>query len=201
MKQIKQEDRQITLSRLKIEILPVTIIGTSPLIFHRWDEKSKQMILDKQMKKAAKGRAVRDPQSDYQATYYRDSDGDIAVPVLMIKNALVSAVRNVEGLTMTLVRGALFCKGDSQGFAKVKYTSERMREDMVRVGMGTADIRFRGEVDGWSVSFLIEYNPTVISAEQVLSLLDLAGFSVGIGEWRPEKNGDYGRFKVLTVKE
>ena len=73
-----------------------------------------------------------------------------------------------------------------------------MREDMVRVGMGTADIRFRGEVSDWSIDFIIEYNPTVISCEQILGLLDLAGFSVGIGEWRPQRSGDYGRFKILT---
>jgi len=76
--------------------------------------------------------------------------------------------------------------------------TKRMREDMVRVGMGTADIRFRGEVSDWSIDFIIEYNPTVISCEQILGLLDLAGFSVGIGEWRPQRSGDYGRFKILT---
>jgi len=121
MKKIEQQERTVTLSRLKIEILPVTIVGISPLIFHRWDEKSKRMILDKQLKKAVKGRAVRDPQADYEASFYKDKDGDIAIPVLMIKNAIVSAVRNVEGLTMTLVKGALFCRGDADGFAKVKY--------------------------------------------------------------------------------
>ena len=199
MKKIDTEERKIELRRLVPGTIRVTIEGTSPLIFHRWSEKAKQMILDKQMKKAAKGREARDPQADYEASFYRDKDGDIALPVLMIKNAIVSAVRNVEGLTMTLIKGALFCYGDNDGFAKVKFGEKNMREDMVRVGMGTADIRFRGEVKDWSVTFDIIFNPTVVSEEQILSLLDLAGFSVGIGEWRPQRSGDYGRFRVKEV--
>lgn len=199
MKKPNIEERTIELKRLTPARLRVTIEGTSPLIFHKWSEKAKQMILDKQMKKAAKGRGVRDPQADYEASFYRDRDGDIALPVLMIKNAIVSAVRNVEGLTMTLIKGALFCRGDIDGYAKVKFGEKNMREDMVRVGMGTADIRFRGEVKDWSITFDIVYNPTVISEEQILSLLDLAGFSVGVGEWRPQKSGDYGTFKVKDV--
>jgi hypothetical protein len=27
-------------------------------------------------------------------------------------------------------------------------------------------------------------------------MIERAGFGVGIGEWRPEKDGDYGRFRV-----
>jgi hypothetical protein len=42
----------------------------------------------------------------------------------------------------------------------------------------------------------IKFNTSAISAEQVANLLNVAGFGVGIGEWRPERNGSYGRFHV-----
>jgi hypothetical protein len=38
-----------------------------------------------------------------------------------------------------------------------------MREDMVRVGMGTADIRYRGEYRTWRVKLQIRYNANMIS--------------------------------------
>jgi hypothetical protein len=75
------------------------------------------------------------------------------------------------------------------------------REDMVRVGMGTADIRYRGEFKNWSTTFTIRYNASVLSAEQIVNLFNAAGFGVGIGEWRPQKSGSYGRFHVATGAE
>jgi hypothetical protein len=70
------------------------------------------------------------------------------------------------------------------------------REDMVRIGMGTADIRYRGEFDPWSVNVPIIYNAGVLSAEQIMHLFRIAGFAIGVGEWRPQKDGSYGMFRV-----
>jgi hypothetical protein len=76
-----------------------------------------------------------------------------------------------------------------------------MREDMVRVGMGTADIRYRGEFKQWFTTIAVKYNANVMSAEQILNLMQTAGFAVGVGEWRPERDGQFGRFHVATAKE
>ena len=32
--------------------------------------------------------------------------------------------------------------------------------------------------------------------EQIAMLISNAGFSVGVGEWRPEKGGDFGTFAI-----
>src|SRR3546814_7461476 len=77
----------------------------------------------------------------------------------------------------------------------------RPREDMVRVGMGTADIRYRPEFPEWSILAAIKFNASVISAEQIANLLSTAGFAIGIGEWRPERNGQFGRFHVASSEE
>ena len=37
-----------------------------------------------------------------------------------------------------------------------------------------------------------------MSEGQVVNLLSLGGFSVGGCEWRPEKDGDKGRFTVVS---
>jgi hypothetical protein len=47
----------------------------------------------------------------------------------------------------------------------------------------------------------VTFNAGKFSAEQVLNLLQYAGFSCGLGEWRPEKNGDSGTFEVDKVSE
>lgn len=76
-----------------------------------------------------------------------------------------------------------------------------MREDTVRVGMGTADLRFRAEFERWAAVLRIQHNANVISAAQVANLIQAGGFGVGIGDWRPERDGVNGRFHVGTADE
>ena len=45
---------------------------------------------------------------------------------------------------------------------------------------------------------MIDYNASVITIEQLINLIEIPGYSVGLCEWRPEKNGPYGRFRVAT---
>lgn len=113
---------------------------------------------------------------------------------------MVNAARNIEGVTMTILRGAIFVEGDDDGLIPVSFASERMREDMVRLGgiSNPADIRYRGELTGWSMKFKVRFNADVIPAAMVVNLLNTAGFACGLGEWRPERNGDKGTFKVVT---
>ena len=84
--------------------------------------------------------------------------------------------------------------------AEINGTPE-MREDMVRIGMGTADIRYRGEFKNWSTILTIRYNERAMSLEQIINLFNIGGFSCGVGEWRPSKDGSYGMFHVATQNE
>ena len=179
-----------------IRKLEIMIVGTRPLIFNKFSEKAKKQMRDKQLKKPSKGRKKRDAKQEYKESYYRNSKGKIAFPALCIKQSMVGAARFIDDLPMTILRGAVFVEGDDDGLIKVDYKSEGMREDMVRLARGTSDFRYRGEVKGWSMNFVIKFNANILSAEQVLHLLQTAGFSQGIGEWRPERSGDYGTFKV-----
>jgi hypothetical protein len=113
-----------------------------------------------------------------------------------VKSAMISACRFAD-MKMTIARGAFHI--DTEMLEVIG--EPRPREDMVRVGMGTADIRYRPEFPTWRIPATLRFNADVISAEQLANLLNVAGFGVGIGEWRPEKNGQYGRFHVATEGE
>ena len=73
----------------------------------------------------------------------------------------------------------------------------RRRQDMVRVGNGKADIRFRPEFMPWSATIPVTFNRLVMSADKVYNLLATAGYGVGIGEMRPERGGNQGTFRVV----
>lgn len=56
--------------------------------------------------------------------------------------------------------------------------------------------RFRGAFINWSMNLSIEYNPDLITPEQIRNLVDTSGFTVGIGDFRPGVGGSYGTFQV-----
>lgn len=213
-----------------IQLMKVRIKGTTPIIFNKWSQKAIQMIEEKQQKKATanKKHDTRDPEKEYQGSFYRDAEGYIAFPANCVKQAVVGSSRNIQGLTMTLLRGAVFFMGDGDGYVRllvkgkpIKASNQlikeglpeyetgvmavdkhnpdiAMRRDMVRLaGFGSpADIRYRGQVSNWEMEFIVKLNADVLSPEQVLNLLQIAGFSSGLGEWRAERNGDSGSFEV-----
>jgi len=183
--------QKITLPPLRIETISLVLIGDSPLIVHAWSEKAKRQMLDKQMKRAKQAKEAKDPEADYEACFYRTETGGYGFPAIGVKAAMVGACRFVD-MRMTEARGAFHI--DAEMLSVIG--TPRPREDMVRVGMGTADIRYRPEFPDWKVPVTIKYNSSVISSEQIANLLNTAGFAIGIGEWRPERNGSYGRFHV-----
>lgn len=172
--------------------------GDSPLIMHRWSEKSKKLMLDKQMKKIVT-RDAKDPIRDFEESMYKLPDGRAGFPAAAFKNAMVRAGKNL-GVMMTDSRVSIFVRGvysEIDGRDLIPIDGEvSMREDMVRLETGIADIRYRAQISNWSAEILIEYTPHAVSLDQIVSLLNAAGF-VGVGEWRPERNGEFGRFHVV----
>lgn len=203
----------IELPKLDIRLMEITIIGDSPLIVHAWSEKAKREMLDKQLKKAKGAKAAKDPKADFEASLYRLGDG-YGFPSVGFKSAAVTAGTSVAGLTKIAARQAFHILGEDidvdgafdgtkarHNLVRIHGGEPQMREDMVRVGMGTADIRYRGEFTDWWAKLLVRYNANVLSESQILNLLNVAGFAVGVGEWRPERDGSSGMFHVATEQE
>ena len=80
---------------------------------------------------------------------------------------------------------------------EIKSDTPIMRQDMVKVGMGSADIRYRGEFQNWSAEFLLSFNENGnYSIDHIVNFLNAGGYVCGLGEWRPERDGQYGMFHV-----
>jgi len=106
---------------------------------------------------------------------------------------------------MTELRQFLFMRGvPSRDKAQIltEIAGEpRMREDMVRVGMGGTDLRYRAEFLDWRAVLDVQFVTTALSRDSVLSLIDAGGFGVGVGEWRPEKRGQNGTYELDTTRD
>lgn len=195
-----QPQGTVALKPLDIQHVQIPLVGDSLLVTHKWDEKAKQMMRDKQAKKARSAKEARNPQAEYEASLYRmplGSASEYGVRSIAFKSVIVGAARWSDGMKMTELRGALHVEGELTPI----FGQPAMREDMVRVGMGTADLRYRGSFWPWGAQLDLTYNASAISLEQIIYLLNLGGFGIGIGEYRPEKDGSWGRFHVATEGE
>jgi hypothetical protein len=180
---------KIVIPKPRIEVLSIPIIGTSPLLLHKWSEKAKRQMLDKQMKKATKAKDAKDPEADFNGARYISQDGWDGCPAVAFKSAMVGACRQCDGLPMTLAKRIFFVEVDGytpDGDGLVRIVGEpRMHEAMVRLETGTADIRYRPIYHPWRATIQVRFNAGIVSAEQVVNLIQIAGLSEGVGEWRP----------------
>ena len=156
------------------------------------------MRLKQQEGKKTRSRDKRVPEQEFEEATYRTAKGECGIPLLAIKSAIIGAAHKDIGIEKTLVKKALFIPSDDPlGVLPIKYKHRVMREDPVRVGQGSADLRYRPEFSkGWTCEITAEVDTELLQVDDLINLVDRAGFGVGIGEWRPEKEGEFGRFRV-----
>ena len=210
--QTRKADVAVSLPELDIKNFIIELEGTSSLIVHKFSEKAKGDIADKQQKKAVAGRKTRDPHAEYLSSLYTmdwspatgKKGEEYGVPVMGFKKAFVSACRFAGGIPMRRAFSLFFITDAETGgdVAKISGGKPEMRTDMVRIGAmkDISDIRYRAEFKTWKVKLRIEYNAATVSVAQILNLAHHAGFHVGWGDMRPEKGGhSHGQWKLVNA--
>ena len=211
----KKTEEVVEIRPLDIREVKIKIVGDSPLIVHAWSEKAKRMMLESQMKATkTKAKEARDPYDDFINSMYWITEKPESTPeafekavkdgakwgfpvtaIKMSGNAAayrLGWVKNQMGL-----RGSYFLKSEYGDMAEIISDTPIIREDMVRVGLGSADLRYRGEFRNWSMDLTLEYNASGdYSLEQIVNIINAGGYACGLGEWRPEKDGDFGRYHI-----
>lgn len=211
-----KKDEIIEIKPLDIKTVNLRIVGDTPLIMHAWSEKAKRMMLDAQTGKAkGKKKEYKNPVEDFinsmywldgKPTEYTEEAFDAAVaggarfgfPVTAFKQAAISAAfRMGWSKNKVSLQGEFFFEADENGMIEVQSDTPFMREDMVKVGMGTADLRYRGEFRNWSAEIVMRWNANgSYPLENIINMINAGGYVCGVGEWRPEKSGQNGMFHV-----
>jgi hypothetical protein len=202
---MQMQDRAVSVAvEIPVTKMLVDIEGTSSLIVHRFDQKMRDEIRNKQtgQQPESKKKRIRDPEAEFEGAKYvfTDEAGEEhdGFPAVGLKKAMIDASYRFLGRAKTDSRADLQIPVE---FLTIDGPPATMREDVVRLsGMGrTADLRYRPEYWPWSMRVPIVFNHERVSQEHVLAMLAHAGFAIGLGEWRPERDGDHGRFNVVSV--
>ncbi len=132
------------------------------------------------------------------------SGAKFGFPVTGIKqSAITGAYRSGMDVKQTELRGSFYIEGSTDcsttDLAEIVGSDPKVREDTVLVGgmSKSADIRYRGQFDEWEIPLRFTYNKNgKYTLEQLLNCFNAGGFATGIGEWRPERDGQFGMYRL-----
>jgi hypothetical protein len=194
------------------------LLGTTPLICHAWSEKAKQDMLKGQVGSTRTAKEKRDPEADFLASLYDMGDGKTyGFPVTAVKKAILACAHKDRGIPRTDVMAALWLDAEvvrvrpalasaicDLPLVRIYAGPPAMREDMVRIGAGlrkTANLAYRAQFSVWGMRITGSVNPLMVAPHALAFLTKQAGSAIGIGDWRNEKGGWFGAFRIATPQE
>ena len=206
MNGIEKEKKNIVIKPIEknILVLKIRALEGSTLIVHRLDPKT---VEDFTIRETGKPeiKKFRDFDKEYESCFHYTHDGKYGFPVAGIRGAILYVAVSLKIPRAHIKRSVRILGVLGDDIAELKYEKLNRRVDNPRRSgiSGTPDIRHRPEFFGWSMVILIEYEPNLISPDQVINLVNRAGSGSGLGEWRPsspKSPGTHGRFEVERTK-
>lgn len=195
----------------------VPIKGVAPgLMMHRWSQKAQKTLAENQAgPKVKKAKDARDPEAEFLAAIYHFEEGRYGdascvakitkttrygFPANAFKKAMVRACKVVDGVAMADARICFFVVGDAGDLVEIKAKEPpTMQTDSVRIGMGKTTLAYRPLFRDWTATLTVEFDGDVFQPDDIINLVKKAGIQVGVGERRPEKEGNtFGRWAVIT---
>ena len=178
----------------------VELTGITPLITDSFSDEAKDKLALSQDGSAKVKPGPRQPEREFENSIYRTADGQFGVPPLAFMKAIRAAATRMSDVKGTVALAALQVNTPEEVLAlDTSGTEPTMRRDhVVRVGRG--NLAYRAQFWPWKVVLPLRLDHEVLSLDQAIHLLFKAGAGVGIGNWRPEKNGTSGTFAVTAVE-
>ena len=177
------------------------IVGTAPLVIHRFSAKTKNEMKQKmETGKAAssrKNRVAKQTDDLYEEARYRSSEGWDGFHAAAIRNGIISACRLVN-FKMTLAKMSVFVVADGYDEKEPQiplvriYGKPRKQEDMARVETGQPYVTVRAAYMEWSAKVKIRWDLDQFTLEDISNLLARVGGQVGICEGRPDSKNSAG---------
>ena len=187
-----------------MKTIDVEIRGTSPLLIHRFSEEAE---VGKQTRRIET--KARDPRTEAQRVAYVAPDGTFyfsafSIPAAMgnagsshkltgsrksLRYVVPSAVRvNTDAITIL----------DADGVPHKSFEVDS-RPVTIPATKGRV-MRHRPRFNAWSARFQLDVDERLLSEDVGNQLLNEAGQTIGIGDFRPEKRGPFGCFVVTKFK-
>lgn len=193
------------------------VVGTTPLICHAWSQKAKIEMLSKQVKAVKSGKEARDPEQDFVDSLYEMQPNVFGFPATGVKNCILSAAHKDRGVARSSVLSSLWIDAEmvkvrpalagaicDMPLIRIWGSDPEMREDMTKIGTGlnkVANLAYRAQFSTWALRITGRFNVSMLNAEALAFLIQQSGMASGLGEWRNERKGMFGAFRLATEND
>lgn len=207
--------KEIKLNSINTKTAVICIEGTSDLVLNQMNARNRRLLESEDRKKV---REVPNRWEDIITAIhwrdgvpckdtYRECSEEMLMQMLKENAPCITAfglkksfgqavVRNEVDKFATKFDNAVNVYGD-KGLIPVKFTEYAIDERLMSPKRGAPVNVILSHFIGWSAEITIEYTEHVYSLEQIVNIINLAGFGLGIGSGR---TSGYGRYKVVDIK-
>lgn len=194
MKGKKLDVTEISIQPLKKVSMTVKLKGLTPYLASKMDMISVENIERKKNSQMV----IKDTRTEEQKTQdkiHHTTDGKVGIPSSAFMKGMVEMSPYIEGLDKKRVMGSVRI---IQDIVPIKFKKQSVHETWgINSGMSKAPkIIRRPMFTDWDCELQIMFNSSNISAEQIVNLLNWAGFQSGVGGWRAQKGGAFGSYEV-----
>lgn len=189
----------------------ITIRGTEPLIMHsayaanpRTElAQEKATITSKPGRNRTDADDARIAIIECLQSFWLDDAGEITIPPEAFRKCLETAARRMregvgvrEGLIVS--RSVFNYDRDKLGNTPEEVARKAQFATSVVVQQKRNE-RVRPKFDDWSATFSVEYDEELVDRAKLERWIDIGGRRIGLGDWRPEKSGRFGRFELVSI--
>ncbi len=194
---LQHDEGEASTGPMKPEIVTFKIIGITPLL-----QNNPTNFIGKSDSDTMTTKKTYDDAEEAELRVYKDDEGNFVHPADGFKKAMVKAVtsrRIAKKSAPGVIKGTVFNVEayciilNGKGKPQKTYTIDR--RSVVIPSNKARILRCRPCFQlPWSMMLALEIDSSILDRSVVFDALSIAGRTIGIGDFRPEKNGSFGRF-------
>jgi hypothetical protein len=201
----KKTEAEIEIAQIVMSRITCHLIGYD-IIMHRYSKKAREQLLfpKGRINSAEKAENLKhDPLGEYRECFYRNRDDKepslFHLPTGMFSKALAAAALDIPGPSKAqILRLSSVTTRQINLFGVPRMFMAMTRSsDMAH----TPDVRTRPVFPECACKIEIEFVSSLLKQNAIVNLLAAAGVIVGIGDWRPQKGGPHGKFKIVDAND
>ena len=193
-----------------MKTISITIRGVTPLLQNRFTEAA-ELAVSNAGKRALNGHKGT-PREQAEPKCYRDAEGRFILPGINVFRSIIDAGKYSKSgrSKITTQKSSMipaFASIDTLECLLTDHDDNPLTDfevdsrAVVIPSTGGRIMAHRPRFDQWQLSFILQLDTSECDEKLMRSIVDDAGSKIGLGDFRPDRKGLFGKFKVTLWRE